>query len=284
MDRARRLSAFWSWLPAFRAVAETEHLPSASADLHVTPSALSRTIRLLEEEVGKPLFERTGRRLELNEAGQLFARAVRDAMRLVHEGLLAVEEVSLRGALHVSVPGPMAPLYILPLLPALREAHPHLIVHLHAMASAAVNPALRRGDIDIALLDDPLPADDITITRLDALAHDVFVAPGNDRPLEELIFAAPIPDARGVTSDAWPMDRPRQIGLRVTRMQVAIDAVRMGAHAAVLPVAVGTHQGLKGLGMQDAMGTTALFMAHRPALPVAGRTEVFCKFLLDSKE
>ena len=48
-ELASLVERIWNWLPAFRAVAETEHLPTASDLLHVTPSALSRTIRLLEQ-------------------------------------------------------------------------------------------------------------------------------------------------------------------------------------------------------------------------------------------
>ena len=53
MDKVQRLHRFWSWLPAFSAVAETQHLPSAALKLHVSPSALSRTIRLLEDDLGE---------------------------------------------------------------------------------------------------------------------------------------------------------------------------------------------------------------------------------------
>ncbi len=59
MERLRRVASFWNWLPAFRAVAETEHLPTAAEALFVSPSALSRAIRLLEKDVGQPLFRRT---------------------------------------------------------------------------------------------------------------------------------------------------------------------------------------------------------------------------------
>ena len=43
-----RLLELWSWLPAFRFVAETEHLPTASDLLYTSPSALSRTVKQLE--------------------------------------------------------------------------------------------------------------------------------------------------------------------------------------------------------------------------------------------
>jgi DNA-binding transcriptional LysR family regulator len=47
MERVIRLNQIWSWLPAFRAVAETEHVHEAAQSLHLTPSTLSRAIHLL---------------------------------------------------------------------------------------------------------------------------------------------------------------------------------------------------------------------------------------------
>jgi LysR family transcriptional activator of nhaA len=55
----------------FWRVAKTGHLTQASHDLHVSQSALSSQIRQLEDRLGEPLFERSGRRLVLTETGQL---------------------------------------------------------------------------------------------------------------------------------------------------------------------------------------------------------------------
>src|SRR5687768_9889001 len=87
MDKFLAVAAVWDWLPAFRAVAEFNHLPTASRQLHVSPSALSRTIHLLEDRFGKPLFDRVGRQIRLNRSGEMLAAAVREAMRRVDDGL-----------------------------------------------------------------------------------------------------------------------------------------------------------------------------------------------------
>ncbi len=90
MERARRLSSLWGWLPTFRAVAEAEHVSRAAEALGVSPSAVSRMVGLLEDDVGQPLFNRVGRSIRLNDAGQHLLRGVRSAMRLVDESLAVI--------------------------------------------------------------------------------------------------------------------------------------------------------------------------------------------------
>ena len=55
----------------FWAVAKEGNLTRAAGQLHVAQSSLSAQIKLLEAELGQPLFQRTGRTLTLTEAGQL---------------------------------------------------------------------------------------------------------------------------------------------------------------------------------------------------------------------
>ena len=86
-ERFKATTDVWNWLPAFRAVAETEHLPTAGEMMNVTPPALSRAVRQLEEAVGRELFVRSGRTMQLNEDGRRLAIAVRMAMRTVHTAL-----------------------------------------------------------------------------------------------------------------------------------------------------------------------------------------------------
>ncbi len=83
----RAVAAVWPLLPAFRAVGETEHLGRAAALLQTSPPALSRAIRQLEAALGHPLFSREGRGLQLNARGRELLDRVRDAMRIVDDGL-----------------------------------------------------------------------------------------------------------------------------------------------------------------------------------------------------
>lgn len=290
MERAARLRSLWSWLPAFRAVAETEHLPTASERLHVSASSLSRTIRLLEDDIGAPLFDRVGRQLVLNEAGRGLLRNVRLAMRSVDEALLAIGAGQLVGKVVVHVPGPYAALYVLPAMQALTEAHPGLIPHVTSVPTPSVADELRRGAVDVAVLDAARPSDDLTLVELAELPHGVFCGPGHPlhdvervtrSMLEAHAFVAPTPLPDGAVPDRWPTTRPRRIGLYVTHMEVGIDACLSGGYLTVLPVPVAERAGLRRLPARGITGSTLCVM-HRPTIEAGGRAEAVVRAITDS--
>lgn len=280
MDRAVRLRSLWSWLPAFRVVAETEHLPSASVTLRVSASSLSRTIRLLEEDVGQPLFDRVGRNLVLNAAGRDLLVAVRRAMRSVDESLGRLGPGTMFGEVRIAVPAPFAPIYVLPALAALTREHPHLEPRVLSLPTPAINDALRQGKIDVGVNDAPFPADDITHVELFPVAHALCCGPGHALfgktrvKAEELAqhpFVAPTPIDGGVVPDRWPADRPRRIGLFASQLQVGLDACASGAYLAVLPWSIAARAGLHRIPVKG-IEASRLYAIHRPSLD-HGRTE-----------
>ena len=265
MERTRRLAQFWSWLPAFRAVAESEHLPTASELVHVSPSALSRTVRLLEEEVGQALFDRVGRGLVLNAAGTVLLGSVRDAMRLLDEGLNAVNQQRDIGDVRITASGPLARHFILPALDGLAREHAGLTPFVEVGSWPAVSDQLKRGEIDIAICEGASHDDDLQAELIAGLSHRVYCRA--DHPLKkkrgslnDASFAAPIGDM-----DLWPSDRPRRVGLRVHQMQVAIDACKDGNYVSVLPDVIAEREGL--VSISPVLGATNLFAVRRAQLP-----------------
>jgi DNA-binding transcriptional LysR family regulator len=96
----------WRLLEAFMAVVQRRSFSGAARDLGVSPSALSQSVRTLEQEVGAPLLVRTTRAMNLTEAGaRLYAR-LGPALQSVRE---AVKEVNpdpgtVTGRLRLTVP------------------------------------------------------------------------------------------------------------------------------------------------------------------------------------
>src|SRR5947209_785216 len=76
-------------LTAFRSVAELQNLRAAADALHLTHSAVSQQIRGLEEQLGFELFERRGRRVVLNPAGEALLRSVQSALSQLDDGVQA---------------------------------------------------------------------------------------------------------------------------------------------------------------------------------------------------
>jgi DNA-binding transcriptional LysR family regulator len=93
MDRLRRVANIWNWLPAFRVVAEYQSIQKAAVVLNVSASALSRTVRLLEDAIGATLFVRSATGLTLTTFGTELLKGTRDAMRRIDD-VIANEETA----------------------------------------------------------------------------------------------------------------------------------------------------------------------------------------------
>lgn len=252
VDRQRDVRAVWSWLPAFRAIAETEHLPTAAALVGVTPPALSRTLRLLEDHLGQPLFHRRGRRLELAPAGAALRAAVRDAMRRVHDGLSELEGGSLVGPVMVAASGLVVP-YVTQELVAFAAdvpgVQPELVVPLDVRAD------LLAGRLDVAFQTATVVDPKLVTELLGEEPSSIWCGPGHplfgqvEATVDAVLahaFVAPPPLPSGQAAEGWPDHLNRHVSLRVHRMDIGADVAAQGAHLAVLPdvTARSTHQQL----------------------------------------
>ena len=119
-------------LEILQAIAETGSFTACGRKLHVSQSAISRQILLLEEELGEPLFLRVGRQVRMTPAAeslvQLGQRVFQDVRDTV--GAITDRTRELRGTLRLSG-GMTVCLYVFPpLLKHLRRVHPQLDVRL----------------------------------------------------------------------------------------------------------------------------------------------------------
>ncbi len=246
MQRIHRLMDFWNRLPVFRVVAETEHLPTASQRLGLTAPALSRSIKLLEESVGTNLFDRRGRRIELNAAGQAFLATVRTAMREVDDALAVLQETGRSGPVTISTTGQFTPLGIAAVL-RLRRENPGLEPTVTHLFDAKVPGALLRGELDVALLQHPEAHPELRIEPLAACPYGVYCGPGHplwrqpEVSLEQLLahpFVAPPQAGFGLPADGWPAHIDRTVAVRIMQVEVAARFCASGELLSVLPTPV----------------------------------------------
>ncbi len=150
-------------LEIIRAIADAGSFTAAGHSLHVSQSAISRQILLLEEELGEPVFHRIGRRIRITPAGesllQLSHRVFQDLEDTV-SGISDKRE-SLSGAMRL-VGGMTVCLYVFPaLLAEVRRIHPNLDLKITVGSAERSIAMLRSGAGDLGLLTLPVDASDL---------------------------------------------------------------------------------------------------------------------------
>lgn len=152
MINYRQLHYFWS-------VAKFGGVTRAAEQLHLTPQTLSGQISLLEEHIGTPLFRRTGRRMELTDAGRLALTYADEIFHIGNEMEEALRDsrrerpflfrVGIVDVVHKSIAHQL-------LAPALSMADPvHLVCREAPLESLLADMAIHR--LDMVLADRPMP-------------------------------------------------------------------------------------------------------------------------------
>ncbi|WP_150271456.1 LysR family transcriptional regulator [Paenibacillus tepidiphilus] len=147
-------------LQYFLAVARLEHMTEAAKSLHVTQSSLSKTIQRLEEDLGVPLFDRTGRKLRLNTYGASFLHRAERALFELEQGRQELTDLSGRDQRTLelavntasSLPG---------ILKEFRKQMPEVQFHVQMLAAQEMIACLQRGEVDYCISSPPLSGDDI---------------------------------------------------------------------------------------------------------------------------
>jgi LysR family transcriptional regulator, transcriptional activator of the cysJI operon len=92
--------------PAFLAAAEYQHFTQAAESTHMTQSGVSQHISKLEEQIGRPLFKRLGKRVVLTEAGSALRRHIQDQVVSINSFFdrLQSEEEGVSGQVSYAMP------------------------------------------------------------------------------------------------------------------------------------------------------------------------------------
>lgn len=170
-------------LEILKAVAETGSFTGAGEKLHVSQSAISRQILLLEEELKEQLFLRRGRRVVITSAGealvQLSQRVFTDVSDTVRQ--IAERQQDLTGTLSVAG-GMTVCLYVLPLvLREFQRAHPRVDLRLVPGATPRLVRELKGGTADVALL--TLPVDESDLEAIPVLREELLLVMRPDHAL-----------------------------------------------------------------------------------------------------
>lgn len=144
-------------LKVFRIVADEASFRRAAERLHLSQPAVSQQIHALEEELGATLFDRSGGRVRLTDAGAVLLRYARKGARLADEAVAALERTrgETAGELRVGASMTVAQ-YILPrMLGAFLGQHPRIQLAVTSGNTEHVMAALAKGAIDLGMIEGP---------------------------------------------------------------------------------------------------------------------------------
>ncbi|MGM0542676.1 MAG: LysR family transcriptional regulator [Pseudomonadota bacterium] len=141
-------------LQAFLAVADTQSFSRAAEQLHLTQPAVSKRIATLEFQVGRPLFDRIGRRIALTEAGSVLLPQARQILFAVEDSRRALANLSghVGGRLTLATSHHIGLHRLPPILKDYTQRHPEVELDLHFLDSELAYQGVRDGSLEMAVV------------------------------------------------------------------------------------------------------------------------------------
>lgn len=187
-------------LRCFLEAARLLNFRAASRIVGLTPAALGQRIRKLEDEFGVDLFTRTTRRVELTEAGLALLPVAEEAIDAASRCVLAA-----RGELGpapvdivIGTRHELGMSWLVPMLPMLREAHPHVTFHVYVGSGPDLEDRVRTRQLNCAVSSRRIHDPSVDFIRLHEEAYVLVGAPGL---LAQTPFLTPSDASRHVLID-----------------------------------------------------------------------------------
>jgi DNA-binding transcriptional LysR family regulator len=237
-----------SQLEVFLMVAREGRFSRAAEKLFRTQSAVSQTIRKLEDELGEPLFDRSSREGVLTDAGrtlQTYAEQLLNLRSDAHEALVELRELQ-KGKLAIAA-NEFTALYLLPVLAEFRRLHPMIKITVQRSLGSRIPDDLLRHTVEMGVLsyDPQEPRLRSIVVYLDELT---FVVPPNHplagekqisiRQLGAEVFVAHIvssPYREKVIETFRRFKTPLHMDVELPTLQAITRFVSMGNGVALVP-------------------------------------------------
>lgn len=168
-------------LKYFVQIADNNSFSRAAEVLRIAQPSLSQQMKNLEQELGAELLVRHARGVALTEKGQ---QLYDHAMRIIREverarDVVRSDTASPHGRVTVGLPTSAARGLSLPLVRAVREAHPRVTIHLIEAMTAVLDEYLQQGRLDVCLLYNHKAFENVAWTEMIAEDLMAIVAPGH---------------------------------------------------------------------------------------------------------
>ncbi|QJQ94027.1 MULTISPECIES: LysR family transcriptional regulator [Halomonadaceae] len=237
-------------LEAFLAVADRGSFSLAGEQLHLTQPAVSKRIANLEDQLGRRLFDRIGRRVTLTEAGRLLLPRAREILLMVNDSRRALSNLAgdVGGSLTMATSHHVGLHRLPPILKAYTQAHPEVRMDMRFLDSEQAYQDVLDGELEIAVVT-LAPAPDPQLTVVPVWIDRLRFVCGREHPLagrEQLelsalsAYDAVLPGhltfTRGIVVDTFARDGLKvNVALSTNYLETLKMMVAIGLGWSVLP-------------------------------------------------
>ena len=141
-------------LKAFITVAEVGSFSDAAEQLYLTQSAISKRIALLEQQIGKRLFDRIARQVSLTEAGKELLPRARRILQEYENALQAINDLSgeASGTLRLAISHHLGLHRLPPILKQFAQQYPNVTLDIEFMDSEKAYEQVLHGESEVAVI------------------------------------------------------------------------------------------------------------------------------------
>lgn len=225
-------------LRQFCVIFETGNLRKAADLLAISHSGLSKSMKMLQLEVGYPLFHASGRGIVISDEGNRLYKHAKNILAQV-DALLGDEiqesQILRIGSFEVFTTYFMGPL--------LNDYLTGRDVEVHELVPGRLEEALLFNKIDLGITYEPVPRKGIEYVKVTSLLMGAFALKGSfkEMKLDQIPFIVPVTPLEGAPSgvkgrDAWPDEKiERNIRYRVDLLGTGLEMARRGLGAVFIP-------------------------------------------------
>ncbi|MEO1027028.1 MAG: LysR substrate-binding domain-containing protein [Pseudomonadota bacterium] len=134
------------------AIAETGNFSAAAAAVHRTPSAVSMQVKKMEELLGRPIFIRDSRSVELTPDGAFLLEHGRRMLALNRDAVARFVQPDVEGEVRLGAPDDVAERFLVDMLRRFKETHPQVTVNVTVEGTGRMLEMVNQGLLDMSLI------------------------------------------------------------------------------------------------------------------------------------
>jgi LysR family cyn operon transcriptional activator len=281
----------------FLAVAEHKNFTRAAEALHVSQPTLSQQIRQLEDTLRIQLFDRSGRTVQLTDAGAAWMRYAKLALQDLDAGVRAIHDVGelSRGNLRLAVTPTFTAYLVGPIVDGFHQLHPGIRIDIRELTQDQMEAQLADDKLDIGVAFNPVSSADIegqplfeetlslVVGRSHPRASRRKALTGADFGKEPLILLNDAFATRRLIDDHCARHHIRPlVVIEVNSISAIVEIVRLGQLATVLPDHISrVHEDLHPVPLDPPLPTRTAAVLQRKGAYCTAASRAFVQLLTE---